>query len=48
MTLNGTLTLNTVIAKTAKRLYAIRYVVEAHRVMPEDMFKVYTYNIRSV
>ena len=31
MTLNGTLTLNTVIAKTAKRLYAIRYVVEARR-----------------
>ena len=36
-----------VIAKAAKRLYALRLLKRAG-VMPEDMLKVYTYNIRSV
>ena len=36
-----------VIPKAAKRLYALRLLKRAG-VMPEDMFKVYTYNIRSV
>ena len=36
-----------VIAKAAKRLYALRLLKRAG-VIPEDMLKVYTYNIRSV
>ena len=36
-----------VIAKAAKTLYALRLLKRAG-VMPEDMLKVYTYNIRSV
>ena len=36
-----------VIAKAAKRLYALRLLKRAG-VMPEDMLNAYTYNIRSV
>ena len=36
-----------VIAKAAKRLYALRLLKRAG-VMPEDMLNTYTYNIRSV
>ena len=36
-----------VIAKAAKRLYALRLLKRAG-VTPEDMLKVYTYKIRSV
>ena len=36
-----------VIAKAGKRLYALR-LLKCTGVMPEDMLKAYTYNIRSV
>ena len=36
-----------VIAKAAKRLYALR-LLKHMGVMPEDMLKLYTYNIRLV